>query len=157
MARKAQPKTALASALRILTLREHTSFELAGKLRLKGFDETEIAAALEQCRAWNYLDDERAARVLAKTLRRKGAGVNKIKFELNKRKAPAAVTNAILNELNADNDQLDTALGLVAKKFVKADSYAEIHRQKGKIYRYLHSKGYTAEIIFQVFANFYNS
>lgn len=156
MAHKSTAKDALTSALHILTLREHTAFELAQKLRLKDFDEAEIAAALEQCRAWNYLDDERAARVLAKTLLRKGAGLNKIKFELSKRKVPAAVAAMVVEELNIGEGQLDAALKLVAKKFVKADNAADKHKQKGKIYRYLQGKGYTADIIFKVFENFYN-
>lgn len=157
MAKRPLPKDALASALRILALREHTTYELAQKLRLKDFNDEEIETALEQCRAWNYLDDKRAARVLAKSLQRKGAGQNKIAFELKKRKVPQAEITKVFAELNINENQLETALKLVAKKFVRVETPAEIHKQKGKIYRFLQSKGYPADIIYQVFAQYYTN
>lgn len=157
MARKSTPKDALSCALRILALREHTVFELKQKLHQRDFGEDEIEAAITQCRAWNYLDDDRAARVLARTLLRKGAGVNKIRFELAKRQIPETTVHLLLDELDITDNQLDTALNLVAKKFVKAETFDEKHKQKGKIYRYLQNKGYGADIIYQVFNRFYKN
>ena len=155
MARKPAKPDVISCALRILALREHTSFELAQKLRKREYGEAEIEAALVQCRAWNYLDDARAAGVLVRTLLKKGAGFNKIKFELSKRRVPINIAENLLRELDTAGNQLEAALALVAKKFVKADTHPEIHKQKGKIYRYLQNKGYSSEIIYQVMQTFY--
>lgn len=128
MARKSAPKDALSYALRILTLREHTTFELEQKLRQRDFGEDEIEAVIAQCRDWNYLDDERAARVLARTLLRKGAGINKIKFELTKRQVHKTTIIKVLDELKITENQLDAALSLVNKKFVKAKTFDDKHK-----------------------------
>lgn len=157
MARKASTQDALSCALRILALREHSAFELAQKLRQRNYDEAEIAAALAQCQAWNYLNDSRAADVLVRTLLKKGAGLNKIKFELAKRRIPDSITATLVLELDQNDRQLDTALALVTKKFAKAQTCAEIHRQKGKIFRYLQNKGYPTGIIYQVCQSFYQN
>lgn len=157
MARKSTAQDALSCALRILALREHTTFELAQKLRQRNFDEAEIAATLNQCLSWGYLNDARAAEVLVRTLLKKGAGLNKIKFELAKRRVPDSITTNLLCELEANDNQLATALALVAKKFSQAQTIPEIHRQKGQIYRFLQNKGYCADIIYQVFQSFYHN
>lgn len=157
MARKPVTRDALSCALRILALREHTAFELAQKLRQRDYGETEIEAALAQCRAWNYLNDARAAGILARTLLKKGAGLNKIRFELAKRKIADDITKTLLLELNIADNQLDAALALIAKKFTKAETAPEVHKQKGKIYRYLQGKGYSANIIYQALQNFYRT
>lgn len=157
MARKPTTHDALSSALRFLALREHTAFELTQKLKRRDYDDAEIEAALAQCRAWNYLDDTRAAGVLVRTLTRKGAGLNKIKFELSKRQIPDSVIQNLLQEFKLADTQLDAALALVSKKFIKAENYPEIHNQKGKIYRYLQNKGYSADVIYQVLQHFYQT
>lgn len=157
MMRKSTAQDALSCALRILALREHTAFELAQKLRQRNFDEDEIADTLAQCQTWNYLNDSRAAEALVRTLLKKGAGLNKIKFELAKRRVPDSITAALVLELEEDDNQLATALALTTKKFVKAQTSSEIHQQKGKIFRYLQNKGYPTEIIYQVFQSFYQN
>lgn len=153
--KKAAPKDAVATALNILKLREHTAFELTQKLEQRGYGQDEIEDALAQCRAWNYLDDERAAAILARTLLRKGNGLQKIAYELKKRRVAGTIINKIMTELAADTDQQAAALALTRKKFLPETTYPEIQRQKGKIYRYLQNKGYTAEVIHEVFSGFY--
>lgn len=155
--KKAAPKDAVATALNILKLREHTAFELAQKLEQRGYGPDEIEDALAYCKAWNYLDDERAAYILVRTLLRKGAGPQKIAFELKKRQVAGGIIHKAMTELDVHANQLETALALTRKKFTPVTTYPEIQRQKGQIYRYLQNKGYGAEVIHCIFTDFYKS
>lgn len=153
----AAPKDCTATALNILSLRDHTEYELARKLQLRGFDEDDIALAVAQCKSWNYLNDERAAEVLAKTLLRKGAGKHKIRQELKKRRIDEDFAGAILQKLEITENQAELALAVLHKRFdrEKAETAEEIYRQKGKMYRYLQNKGYAGEDIYRAFDLFF--
>lgn len=154
--KKSAPKDAVTTALNILKLREHTVFELTQKLEQRGYPPEEIEDALAQCRAWNYLDDERAAQILVRTLLRKGCGSQKIAFELQNRRVTSNIIHKVMAELDVNAGQLESALALTRKKFTPETTYPEMQRQKGKIYRYLQNKGYATTVIYQVFGDFYN-
>ena len=66
--------SALDSAFRILSRRDHTQKELAVKLRQKGFDRAAIAGALARCRELGYLDDAKTAVIIAGHLAESGYG-----------------------------------------------------------------------------------
>lgn len=154
----AASKDCTATALNILSLRDHTTYELSRKLQIRGFEENDIALAIEKCKSWNYLNDERAAEVLAKTLLRKGAGKHKIRLELKKRRINEDLADTILQKLEIPDNQVELALAVLHKRFdrEKAETKEEIYRQKGKMYRYLQNKGYVSEDIYRAFDLFFS-
>jgi regulatory protein len=66
---------AIAAALRLLTHRSRSEQELTTRLRDKGFAPPSIEAALERCRHWGYLNDERFALERSRRLLREGKAV----------------------------------------------------------------------------------
>jgi len=54
-------KKALNTALRILTPRDHSKYELVQKLKQRGFSREVIDAAISSCERFDYINDERTA------------------------------------------------------------------------------------------------
>lgn len=72
----------LQQALRFLSYRGHFSSELKNKLQKKGYSETEIAHALQECERLGYLDDQERKLLLIEQMRRKGYGPKRIALRL---------------------------------------------------------------------------
>ncbi len=81
---KPSQKKALNSALRILTPRDHSKYELVKKLKQRGFSREDIDAAISSCERFDYINDERTAQIYIRQLKRKGYGKKRIQLELNK-------------------------------------------------------------------------
>jgi regulatory protein len=74
------------AAFALLARRDHTRWELAQKLLRRGFDETEVAAALDRCGELGYLDDAAfAERFVATRAVRNGWGPLRLTAELERR------------------------------------------------------------------------
>src|SRR5512139_848179 len=84
-------------ALRLLARREHSRFELARKLAQAGFDETDIAALLDELENKSWLSDRRFAESWIADHRAK-AGSVKLAYELRQRGVSDAIIEAVLGE-----------------------------------------------------------
>lgn len=112
-------KSALEVAVAMLARREHSRAELAQKLRQKGFGAAEIAAALDELVARNYLNDGRFALVRAGYRAEHSKwGPVKIRQELAARGVRGDEVGAALAAAEeAGGDWLKVAKGLLARKF----------------------------------------
>jgi regulatory protein len=133
-------------ALRLLARREHSRFELARKLAQAGFDETDIAALLDEFEQRNWLSDRRFAESWVADHRAR-AGSVKLTFDLRQRGVADPIIEAVLAEHR--DSELKRARAVWAKKFGTrpADS-----AEKAKQIRFLQSRGFSAGIIRQALA-----
>jgi regulatory protein len=69
-------------ALYLLELRDRSVFELGGKMKLKGFSETDIAETVKFLLDKKFLDDERFTKNYVRGKQLAGDGKNKIRFKL---------------------------------------------------------------------------
>ena len=76
---------ARAFAMRSLARRESAESELANRLRKQGFGEEVIAAVLDYCRGYHWVDDERYGAMAVRAGAAKGHGPLKIRFELRRK------------------------------------------------------------------------
>jgi len=72
-------------ALRLLTSREHSRRELRGKLRARGFDETDIERLLDELGDRDLLSEKRMVEAYVAERVRKGFGPVRIRQELRRR------------------------------------------------------------------------
>ncbi len=90
----------------LLARRPHFRAELERKLGQRGHNEAAIAAALERLADLGYLDDDGCARSLAGgPLSRRGYGPLRMRAELERRGAPAAVAEAAVAAAFADGEE----------------------------------------------------
>jgi regulatory protein len=140
---KEQKISALDQALSLLSHREHSSKELATKLKAKGNTENEISSTITHLQDINYLNDWRFTEVFIRNRISKPLGVNRILQELiqkgiDKTEAKEAITNA-----NADWFEL--AKKLKERKF--GEEASKDFKEKAKQSRYLQYRGFDFEQI----------
>lgn len=95
---------AFESAMRMLSLRAHSEYELKSKLRQK-FPEEAVCHAVEKLRGLGLLDDEKFAFIFAEELyRRKGFAPKRIIIELKNRGIDSSLAEKAVNSLDIDRE-----------------------------------------------------
>ena len=157
---KQQPKTsnaansstgdyrkALNTALRILTGRDHSKYELTRKLKQRGFKSEDIEMAVSECVRLDYINDERTSRVYINQMIRKGHGVNRIRHDLNKKGLKGQHIQNILSETVSDVDERESAARILEKNIRRFERETDLKKRRGKIYRFLYARGFSRDTI----------
>jgi len=132
-------------AVKLLSIRLHTTGELQRKLQRYGFADTAIREVLGRLEDLRFLDDQRFAEIFVDNLKRfKDFGYHAIRAKLHQRHIPSSMANAALEEFFTPADELAVARKLVAKlKRQKEPSYQQL---AGSLAR----RGFRAETISKV-------
>ena len=138
------------TALDILARREHTRLELSRKLKAKEFSEQEIEAQIDTLVEEGLQSDERYAESYVNMRRNRGYGPLKIKQELQQR----GISSELVDHFIDFNDKIwiDTADQAYEKKF--AAKPLDSANERAKRMRFLQSRGFTGDIIQEIFARY---
>jgi regulatory protein len=135
------------AAVRILTHRDHSRYELKQKLRQRGFASEVIDAVILDCKRLNYIDDTRTARIYISQLKRKRFGIRHIRMALKKKRLYDAAIENILIENYAKIEERKNADKLFEKKMKTFNREGDLKKRKDKIYRFLYARGFNKDII----------
>lgn len=139
------------SALRIISRRPHSEFELKVKLRKKGFDQTDINPIIENFIDKGYLSDKDFAFRYAEEALNKKKGLMKIKGELISKGINREIIDEVMLSLNDEESFLENAKILANRKISSLKHKSlEKNQLRQKLYSHLNSKGYNHTIIRQV-------
>lgn len=142
-----QFKTAMDTAVRILTLRGHSAHELSLKLRKRRIRETIVAQVVVECMRLNYIDDAETARRYVEELKSKGYGRRHVSSAMQKKGLAADIVAIALEEGYFESEEKAIAVKMLEKKKETFTREKDRHKRKGKIYRYLYARGFSPEII----------
>jgi regulatory protein len=140
-------KSALNTALRILTRRDHSRYELVRKLKQRGFSQKDIGDAVSSCERFDYINDERTARVYIRQLKRKGFGKKRIQLELSKKGLKGGLIQNILDESVTAIDEREGAERMLKKNMKRFAREKDALKRRDKIYRFLRARGFSQEVI----------
>ncbi|MEJ2101027.1 MAG: regulatory protein RecX [Desulfobacterales bacterium] len=85
------------TAVRILTNRDHSKYELKQKLRQRGFARKVIDTVIAECERLDYINDPRTAQLYILQLKRKCFGRRYVRMALKKKRlGGAGVENLLL-------------------------------------------------------------
>jgi len=143
-------KKAINSALRILTPRDHSKYELVRKLKQRGFSREDIDEAIAYCEQFDYINDERTAQVYIRQLKRKGYGKKRIQLELSKKGLKGTRIQGILDECVPETDEREGAELILKKNIKRFQREKDELKRRDKIYRFLHPRGFSPEIIEEI-------
>jgi regulatory protein len=143
-------RKALEIAIRLLTRRDHSVYELEEKLKLRGISADVIHRVVAECSRWNYLDDDRTARLCIRELHRKGFGVRRIRAVLHAKRLEGFRTEALLEDLLAGGRENENARRMARKKLRLLARETDRRRRRQKLYRYLLSRGFPDAVIADV-------
>ncbi len=141
------PKKALNTALRILTRRDHSRYELVLKLKRRDFSKEDIDAAISSCEQFDYINDERTAQVYIRELKRKGYGKKRIQLEFNKKGLKGARIQGLLDQSVSEADEREGAARILKKNIKRFEKEKDRLKRRDKIYRFLNARGFSREVI----------
>ena len=140
-------RQAMNTAVRILTNRDHSTYELNQKLHQRGFAAKIIDAVIAQCEHFGYIDDHRTAQTYILQLKRKCFGRRYVRIALKKKRLMGTAIEKILVENYPGEDEYMHAGQLLENKMKTFASEADPQKRSAKIYRFLHSRGFSPAII----------
>ncbi len=139
-----RPKQSVIEAtIQLLSRRDHSQYELKQKLALKGYEESDIAQAIEFCITHNYLDDLRYAKSQVRQHAYKGHGERRIRQELSQKRVTETVIDSALEQ--EPQDWFELAKASAAKKF--KHGRAREPKEYVKQVRFLQYRGFSFEQI----------
>jgi len=136
-------------ALDLLSRRDHSRFELRGKLlvRFKD-DENNIERVLDDLERENLLSDQRFTEMFIRGRVRRGSGPIRIISELRQKGIDSSLAERVLAELNVDWHSVLQSLSL--QKY--GESPIVDNKEKAKRIRFFQYKGYSPMLIREVIA-----
>lgn len=137
------------SALRFLSMRQHSSFELSQKLLKKGFSKQLITQVIQLLTGQNIIDDLKYAEsYAAEALHFKKDGVQKVKSNLIKRGIRKEIIDDVLSAYEGEEEYFTSALELARKKLPALQrTKSNTSQIKESLFRYLMGKGYKTATI----------
>ncbi|HWQ69741.1 MAG TPA: regulatory protein RecX [Patescibacteria group bacterium] len=135
--------------MRLLTVRDRTSAELACQLAVRGFAQAESEAAVDRLKAEGYLNDRRFAGVWARgRIRTKPMGRLRLSKELETKGIEAQSVREVLEEIYEGGEEPYARRAMAGK-------LAALGRRSGQsrtpqVARFLYRRGFSAEIIWRL-------
>lgn len=132
-------------AVKLLSVRLHTTGELYRKLKTRGFKDSDIRPVLQRLEELKFLDDQRFAEIFVDNLKRyKDFGYYGIKVKLLARQIPSDLVESALAEFFSVEDELVAARRLISK--LKRQGRSDWQ----KLASSLQNRGFRSEVIRKV-------
>ncbi|NTU53127.1 MAG: recombination regulator RecX [Chlorobiaceae bacterium] len=141
-------KAALELAVRLLSGRAHSRYELEIKLKKKGFDEDAIVKTMERLDQLKLLDDRAfASSCMSSIARRCPEGKLKTRFRMKQK----GLSTEVIDEVLASTDQLALCQAAAEKKLRTLSGPPETIKKK--LITFLINRGFDWETIRKVLSN----
>jgi regulatory protein len=133
------------AAGRLLGVRARSEVELRQRLTAKGFDDTDVDAALGRLRELRLIDDEEFARQwVEQRSGRKGLGAERLRRELGSKGIASEVIESVLAD-NSD-DELERAKEIAAAHLRKFGDLP-LPKQAARLFGFLSRRGFAPEVV----------
>jgi len=132
------------TAIKMLSAREHSAFELTQKLAKREYSQSLIDNLLLDLQKSNYQSDERFAEQYARQRFNKGYGPLSIRAKLHERGIDSGLVADALDELQAD--WVQHAENLIGRKFTSEQIISNEPKVEAKIARFLQTRGFSSSV-----------
>ena len=147
-----EAKQALRTALKALSRRDHSEWEMRRALQRRGFSPDAVDSVVARLREAGYLDDARFARTFAESAVRNGRGYGvRIRIELLRRGVAESIIEESLGTLADEYEESALIRGLLAKRYPDFDPRSADDRQKRRVAGYFQRRGFSPAAILHVF------
>jgi regulatory protein len=144
----------MAAALRLLARQSRSEYELARRLRDKGFAGVDIETVLERCRQLGYLNDERYALERSRGLLREGKAVGwRLQAKLRQRGIPEELARMAVEIASRELPDRKLLASVVVRRFPTFDFRQAADREKRRVLDYLLRRGFSRGLILSYFQN----
>lgn len=137
-----QARQAYHAAVRLLGSRDHSEYELTGKLASRDHTDQSIQAALDELRQLNYVNDERYAQLYTEQRLSRGYGPLSVRSKLRERGVSSALVDAALADQPVSWAEL--AQAALENRFDVDVIISTEQRDQARIARFLASRGFAS-------------
>jgi len=142
-------KKAKARALKYLSYRDRSKWELSQYLSKKEHSPPVIQKTLDYLTELNYVDDQRFALQWGQyRINKNKIGKNRLYMELLGKGIKKETIEDTLNILYQKNQEMELAVQCARKKWITLKSFEE-KKKKRLLVQYLQRKGFSSDIIYQ--------
>jgi len=142
-------KKAKAHALRYLSYRDRSKWELSQYLGKKEHSPPVIQKTLDYLAELNYVDDQRFALQWGQyKINKNKIGKNRLYVELLGKGVNKEIIEGIVSTLYEENPEMELAVECARKKWFALKSFEE-KKKKRLLVQYLQRKGFSSNIIYQ--------
>ena len=142
-----QFRSAMDTAVGLLSRRAHTAHELSLKLKKRRIRGEIIERVVAECTRLNYIDDEDTSRLYLNELKSKGYGRRHVRNAMRKKGLAADTIEDTLEQGYSNSEERENAERMVEKKQSAFNREKDQRKRKSKIYRYLYSRGFSPDVI----------
>jgi regulatory protein len=137
--------SAYAAALKMLAARELSEAQVRQRLVRRKYDASDIDTAIERLKAGGYIDDARAAAVIARretTVRRRGK--TRVSSRLRAAGIASAIADRAVEQVFKDVDA-DSLLDASLERRLRGRTRIADDKEMQRLYRYLIGQGFEGE------------
>lgn len=133
-------------AVKLLSRREHSAFEIRDKLQKRDFEEAEITRAISELKQGGWLSDERYAEAYIRMRQQKGFGPIRIAMELHERGVEESIVEAYIDDSEESWQQI------LQRQYLKKykNRPVEDYNDKAKRIRFLQYRGFSLDAIYRI-------
>lgn len=133
------------AALRYLSRREYSRWELEQKLRLKCRDQSVLDAVQQRVQSQGYQSDERYAMMILRSLYTRGSGPDKARQKLQQSRIASTLIQRCMSEF--EGDWFALAAQIRAKRFGEVAAGSGDFQERAKQMRFLAGRGFNRDQI----------
>ncbi len=137
-------RQAYQTAIKMLTTREHSAYELTQKLNKREYSRTIIENLLLDLQNKGYQSDERFAEQYTRQRFTKGYGPLSIRAKLYERGIDSSLAADALNELRVD--WVEHAVDVIGRKFRPDEITSTEPKIESRIARFLQTRGFSSSV-----------
>lgn len=140
-----RPPSAMERAMRLLSVRAHTSSELRQKLLRAGFPPDEVDRAVAECEKRRYLDDRLFAEDCSNLWMERGHGARAIRCKLRQKGIDAETAAAALDRL--EEQEPEAACRAIEGKLPSLLREKDSRKRRAKALRFLAARGFSGNAL----------
>ena len=140
-----RPRSAMERAMRLLSVRAHTSSELRQKLLRAGFPPAEVAAAVAECEKHHYLDDRLFAEDCSDLWLERGHGTRSIRCKLRQKGIDNETASAALEQL--EEREPEAACRAIEGRLPSLLREKDLRKRRAKALRFLAARGFSGSAL----------
>lgn len=135
-------------ALKLLSYRERSEWEIKKRMKRKGYQKEIIEDTLDYLKEQGLINDERFARIWIEDRIKGGYGRRRIYYELSEKRVDKEIVDELIKKLCPRVNEISTAFHLIEKnkRFLKEEKNSRIR----KISAFLERRGFSFDIINEV-------
>jgi len=144
------PERAYLYALRLLTARDYTAARLREKLHGRGFDDSDVEAALGRMVTEGWVDDHRFAERFAESALASGRYYGRrLQQEMRRRGVQPELVAEVLGRVLMEYDETEEVRAIVDRRFNGFSFSSASDREKRRTIGFLQRRGFSLSAILQ--------